>query len=538
VHHSLGWEARVGAGPRLAFAASTGDASISSTAANQWTSALSADWRIPGLIVVAVVAYWPSSVGLWHYWTDDPGFGGYGLLVAGLALWLLWRARGRVAAQRVRGEPAALLLLVPCSVGSLIFWRAGIEALQFLMLPALILLAVWCASGPGVTRAVGVPVAFLYFAMPAWNLLAAPLQHLTLAVVTLLAPAIGLPAEVSGSSIYLPDDMKFNVELVCSGAGFLVQGAAVAVLVGELEDASPGRRLRLLGAMAVIALVTNWIRVLAIVQIGYATGMRHVLVTRHHLLFGYVLFVIVLVLFVWAARQPTPLHPPGAPVPPIPSGAVSAQYLMAVLALAAPPFLATVLAEGSARIGARELRLPAGRAGWSGPAETVDETWRPVFVGADDAWRGTYSDRSGHTVEVVAIGYGTQTHDRALVNEHNSLLGSPGLSLLATGRASASGKLYREDVAVDERGLHSVIWSVYVIGDRSFVTPLWARLWYGINAFGTPPYAALFAFRTSCLASCANGRAVLAEFLRVTRPQLFAAVKQPPTLQSAAPAGP
>jgi EpsI family protein len=479
---------------------------------------------ILALIVVALVAYWPSTSGLWHYWTDDLVFGGHGLLVAGLALWLLWRARARIAAAPVRREPRALPLLIFCSLASLIFWKASIEELQFLMLPALVLLGILSAFGPHVIRSIAVPVCFLYFAMPVWNLLAGPLQSLTLVVVRLVAPVIGVPAAVSGSFIYLPEDMKFNVGLVCSGSGFLVQGLAVAALLGELEEASWGRRLRLMGSMAIVAVVTNWIRVLAIVQIGYSSGMRHVLVTRHHLLFGCVLFMVVLVAFVWVARQRALPDAPQATVHTLRSTPPAAgAYAAALCALAAPPVLAHVLTAETSSIAASELQLPAGQQDWHGPLEGVDATWRPVFVGSHGEWRGVYRDRSGHTVEVVAIGYNAQAQGRELVNEDNSLLGNGGLTLLMS--AAGSGRRYREDVAVDERAQRSVIWSFYVIGDRLFVTPVWAQLWYGINAFGTPPYSALFALRSACSPSCAEARVVLADFMHVMRPEVLAATR-------------
>jgi len=484
------------------------------------------DWRVAGLIALALIAYWPTCSALWHYWTDDVSFGGHGLLIAALALWMLWRARGRVASAPLRAQPWALLPLLACSLASLIFWKASIEGLQFLMLPPLILLAVLSAFGAAVARNLAVPVGFLYFAMPVWNLLAAPLQSLTLWIVRLSAPLIGVPATVSGSLIALPDDMKFNVGLVCSGAGFLAQGLAVAALLGELEQASLARRLRLLGAMAVIALLTNWLRVLTIVHVGYATGMRHVLVTRHHLLFGYVLFVLVLVLFVWIARQRSPDVPLVVAAAPGARRQARAAYLAALVTLAAPPLLAVLLGLAAGAAPARALRLPAGRAAWNGPLAAVDETWRPVFVGAHDEWRAAYRDPAGHAVEVIAIGYPAQAQDRELVNEGNSLVGNGELTLLGSARASGGGQPLREDLVADERAGRSLIWSFYVIGGRPFVTPLWAQLWYGWHAFGAPPYSALFAFRSACAPSCAAARAVLADFTQVMRPGLFAATTQ------------
>ena len=297
------------------------------------------DRQLAGLIAVAAVIYWPTTSALWY----RPVFGGNAILVAGLALWLLARVRHRIAVTPVAGVPWALLLLVPCSIAYLIFWRSGIPALQLLLLPALILLAVWTAFGSAMTRAIAVPVCFLYFAVPAWDLLGPPLQSLTLWMVKWLAPAIGVPATVSGTTVLLPGNGKFEVSLACSGSGFVMEGLAVAVLLGELEHATVARRLGLMVSMVVVALVANWVRVLALIQIGYSTEMRHVLVTEHHVLFGYALFVAVLIVFVWIAVSVAPARTPHVVQSAFyPSGARTA-FLPALLGLAAAPVLVGLL---------------------------------------------------------------------------------------------------------------------------------------------------------------------------------------------------
>jgi EpsI family protein len=470
------------------------------------------------LIAVAIAAYWPTCQALWDYWTDLL-FGGHGIFVAALAVWLLYRARDRIALARVHSQPAVLVPLVVCSIASLIFWRAGIQSLQLLLWPVLILLAVLAAFGAAVTRAIAVPVCFLYFAMPAWNVLAQPLQSLTIRAVSLLAPAIGVPATISGDLIYLSGDMSFSVELACSGVGFFVEGLAVAALLGELEQAPLGRRLRLLGSMVLVALVTNWIRVLTIVQVGYSTQMRHVLVTRYHVLFGSALFIAVLVLFMWlATRAKLPAMPEATPSAS-PSRPQTSLYPAAVAALAAAPILVGILAwlPGN-HAAARELRLPPGRAEWRGPLEAPDRSPQPRFSGPQEVLRGTYRDARGHDIEAVAISYGPR--GRELIDPSNSLMGGGELSGHSAVVVEDGGSRYREELAVDSHGQHSLIWSFYDIGGRAFVTARFAQLWFGVRALGRPPDSALFAFSCACATSCAEARNTLGEFLRAMRPQL------------------
>lgn len=237
------------------------------------------------LIAVVLAAYWPTCRALWDYWLQ-PYVGGQGVLVAAVSAWLVYRARDRLAVAPVSPSWWALALVLPCSVALLVFARAGIPTLHFMLLPALILGTILAALGPAVARTLLVPIGFLYFGIPVWSVLSSALQNLTLQVVGVLAPFFGLPATIHGTFISFPNGAKFEVTPLCNGLGFLVQGLATATLLGELEPASTARRVALVGSMVFVALVANWARVLILLQVGYATGMRHVLVTQNHVLFG------------------------------------------------------------------------------------------------------------------------------------------------------------------------------------------------------------------------------------------------------------
>jgi EpsI family protein len=476
---------------------------------------------VGGLIAVVIVAYWPMSSALWDYWLQS-NVSGQGVLVAALALWLVYRTRDRIAAAPVRPAPWALLLLLPCSIATLIFWRAGIQTAHFMLFPLLILGAVLVAFGPSIARILLIPVAFLYFAMPAWHvLLNTPLQNLTARAVGVLVPVLGLPATVQGTLVAFPDGTTFEVTPLCSGLEFLVQGLAVATLLGELEQASAARRLRLLGSVIVVALLTNWARVMIIIELGYTTGMRHVLASRDHVLFGTVLFVCVLVAFVWlATRAPVTAYREAARPAGLVQRSTLAGFFVAVVGLAAAPVLVYMASPShDDATAAGTPRWPAGRSDWRGPLTSDDEDWQPVFVGPHSQSRIAYADGSGRRVEVLAVGYSMQEQGRELVNEGNSLLGS-GLTQ-RTGRiVDSDGQPYYEMVVVDSQGRESVIWSVYDIGGRSFVIPLFSQLWYGLRSLTAQPPSVLFATRADCAPSCVVAGATLTGFLHLMGSEL------------------
>jgi len=484
-----------------------------------------------GLIVITLAIYWPSTLALWDFWTDDNHSGAHGPLVAVLALCLLFWARQRLGAVRVKPSAMAGALLIMCSLAWLVFWRAGIQELHILLLPVLMGLAVYTALGFAAALQVALPIGYLYFAVPAWGIFIHPLQQLTIRAVGVLAPLIGIPAQIQGDLVTLPGVGVFEIAGGCSGVNFLTVGLAVAVLLGEVERAGVARRALLVGVMAILSILSNWIRVLTIIDAGYTTQMRHVLVTRGHYMFGWVLFTIVIVAFVWAfsRRQASadgePVRAAGASSPAVRVPG----YAVAVAALVAMPLVIyTVAASLDPAVAPVAFAAPSGHAGWEGPVSGVGDSWTPDFVGPHSQWHFGYRGPTGRGVDMVVIGYSTQAQGRELVSSENSLFGTASNSSVAESKVELGGESFMETVVTDARGHRSVVWSVYDIGGREFATPLMSQLWYGIRSFGGPPYSALFAFRTACSGSCDTARDTLRSFVQTMGQDCFASVTREP----------
>jgi EpsI family protein len=476
------------------------------------------------LSALAVLTYWPSTHALWTFWANDNTAGAHGFLVAPLAAWLLFRARHRLAAVQVRPARLAGVLLVLCSIAWLVFWRAGIQELHILLLPVLMGLAVTTALGWQAAWIVAFPIGYLYFAVPAWGVFIEPLEMLTVHAMGVLAPLIGVPSHIEGTLVIMPNGI-IEVAHGCSGQAFLTVGLAVAALLGELEGAALIRRAVLLAVMGAAAVISNWLRVLAIIDAGYTTNMRHVLVSRGHFVFGWILFTLVLVTSVWLlARRPA--SDSRQSFAPNGSGARVPTYVAAAAALIAMPLVVYIVVAGRDQSSpALAFRAPVGRGEWRGPISTAATAWQPEFVGAHSQWYFAYQNMSGNNVEMVAIGYPLQEQGRELVNEENALLGATATSLTAENKVRLDDASYIELVASDAHGQRWLVWSVYDIGGREFVTPLLSQIWYGVRSLGGAPYSVEFAFRTACEpSSCDSARGVLQSFVRTMAPECFASI--------------
>ena len=467
------------------------------------------------LVLVALLAYWPSVSALWSFWTLNPYAGGHGPLVALISAALILRSRRALAAIPLRPSAVGAAGLLACCVLWVIFWRAAIQELHTLLLPLILLLAVLAAFGQGVARICAFPLGYLYLAEPSWHLLIGPMQTLTVRAVGLLAPVLGIPVTIGGNLLYLPHNVTFEVTPLCSGVNFLAVGLAVAALIGELQRASPGRRLALLGSMALLAIVCNWIRVLTIVAAGYAGGTYSVLVTRGHVLFGWLLFVVALFAFALMVRRQVP--PERVARRMLPAGEAwlkGAAFTIGVL-IAIPLLARVVPAIFAAKPASLALHLPDAPSGWQGPLATTDPAWKPQFIGAHTESGGAYRDAGSGLVEVRAIAYVRQEQNAKLVSERNSLLGPGGLTPVAVTSTDSRGPRHTEILAADEAGRRYLVWTLYDIGGRRFATPLLAQLWYGLRSLVGAPYSVQWAYRTACQPTCDAARARLAALTQI-----------------------
>jgi exosortase len=480
------------------------------------------------LIAIMLVAYWPTTRALWGVWTD--AFGApHGPVVGLLSLWLLLRNRARLEGTQLGHSIWAGAALLLCSIAILIFRNGNLAGLELLTIPPLLFLAIAAALGLGIARLAAFPLAYLFFAMPGWGLLSVPLQRLTVDAVVVLAPLIGIPVSVTGNTVTLPGSGAFEIAEACSGSGFLSIGLAVAALLGAIESASWRRRAFLIIAMALVAIVANWIRVLIIIDAGYTTNMRHILVTGAHLLFGWVLFAIVMFASIWMLARPARRveHGTAARTPMVANTTIEwlPGYLFAILALVAAPVLYGIAAlRGDAPASSVAIQLPAARAPWRGPL--AGDPQRAEFRDSHSEWHVAYEDPSGRTVYLVAMAYPELRHGDELLNGEEALARRAGRSPVETRTVRVNDLRYREVRVSDGTGRQALTWSVYDIGGRAFVWPLYSKLWYGLRSLTGAPYSVLFAFQAECEPSCDVARATLSSLTQTVGGELIASVNR------------
>jgi EpsI family protein len=478
-----------------------------------------------GLLLAVALIYWPSTQALAGLWTDTRIRAyTHGFPVLLTSIWLLSRRRTRLEAQPLRPQPMALGAVAMASSLWLIAWRASIQDLELLLLPALVLSASLAALGWPLTREIAFPVGFLCFALPIWSDLVGPLQWLSVTVVAALVWLTGLPAYVHEDLIELPAG-TLAIAGGCSGLHYLVVGLAFAAFYGEMRASPLRRRLEWLALMGAIALAANWVRIFTIAVAGFATDMHTFLVRVDHYWFGWLVFAAGLALFLWLAERRErhrggPLASKRAPAQRSAAGNAASRtcWIEVLVCMAALPMLAYARDAGRPPTAATiTIAWPAAPPGWSGPLPDRAPDWKPAFHNATAAGVRRYIDAGGRLVELLEVAYLHQRQGAELVAYDNSVLGDPdSVRLLGERIVHTAAGEWREDTASDGGGGVYVIWSRYRIGQRTFVRPIASQIAYGLSDLFTRPLSSLMALRAACDPRCSEARSALETAARLT----------------------
>lgn len=458
------------------------------------------------LLALVLAALHPTIAALHVQWTHVEAMT-HGYLVAAVFLWLIWRRR---TAGGASGSESALLWAL--LAGSGLVWafgvRAGIEAVEWLLLPIVLWLAVRVALGPVAGRQHLFAVAWLYFAVPLWEFVNPVFQWGTVYVVRGLLWLTGVPAHFDESFVQIPAG-SFEIAGGCSGLHFVIVALAVAALTGELREDAWRERIKLLALALVIAVVTNWLRVYSIILLGHLSHMQNYLVAESHYAYGWVLFAIAMTCFFLLERRiEVNRRPPASPM-----------LLSTTTAAVRPLHLRTAAVAGTLAAVAAVTLLsarPAGLhswetwsdAGWSS-RHGEELEWQPRVDGADVHRSAVYRDQRGHEVELHAFLFLMQRQGKELGGYSNDLFGS--MRVVSAASATLAGGAAMLYELRDQSGGAWLQAVSYEAAGRRFHSPLPAQVSYAVYALLRlrSDVSAVYLWRTPCIPDCARARELL-----------------------------
>ena len=244
-----------------------------------------------GYIKSASLFWW------WSYqWVNAESETEHGLLILGLAAWLLWRNLGK---NRAYGTHDNIWPALAAMVGGLALHGVGFAAQQARVSVLALLLFTWGVLRLGGGRRWGAaamfPLGFMVLAIPV-NALDSAGFWLRLWVIKAsagLAHAAGIGVFQNGTQLVAPDGRySYDVAAACSGVRSLMALLALSLLMGYLNFRSWWRRGALVLLCFPLIYLGNVARITSIVFAGQWGGQAWG--ERVHDIMGFGVFVIVL----------------------------------------------------------------------------------------------------------------------------------------------------------------------------------------------------------------------------------------------------
>jgi len=476
-----------------------------------------------GLLLVPVIAFWPSWTALVHTWTENADYHHGYLVAVAMAAWL-WRSRTDIDATVVRPTPAALIVLALCVLFWAVAFNANSALLEQAVMPVIWASSVWAVFGWRVIRQVWQPLFFFWCAVPVWEAAVPVLQLITTHVAEGTLVALGVPVTVSGNEIAIPAG-RFVVVEDCSGKRYFVVGLTFGIIAAAMHGLVGARLVAMVGLAAIVAMITNWVRVVSMILAGHLTDMQHHLITVEHSSLGYALFAPMIVAIMYAPRlfraRPAARSAPSSVMQ---AGRRQVLTFAAVLVTLALP-VQIWAARGSLadwpqpRLGP----IPLLTAAWTGPLP-ANTPWRPRFVGASDERMAAYSDGL-EPVFVYLNAYGRQAQGHELVYYENSL--APPESDWRTVRRQEP---LRGDLALlnatDAAGQGWVIAYAWRVGGVQASHPALAQFWYGLLSIFRSTPSGIVALAAPCATDCGETTERLTAFWRSHGEALLRAVPE------------
>ena len=217
---------------------------------------------------------------------------GHGFLIFAIVIFEIFRLSRNFSYKKDKNRHYLLLVVILLSIVLEVSLFLDILIFQQFCFYFLWLTIICYILGFNYAKHISFPLLFLLFAVPFWEFSNSFFVDLTTQAVTFFLGFSDLTVFIYNNYIETP----FGVIVVaegCSGIRYFEIGFALAVYAVHGENIS--WRLKLLVIIAGIALgiITNWIRVLGLIYIGYWSEMTSPLMSEHDN-YGFVLFFIVI----------------------------------------------------------------------------------------------------------------------------------------------------------------------------------------------------------------------------------------------------
>jgi EpsI family protein len=358
------------------------------------------------------------------------------------------------------------------------------------------------------------------------------LRLLTTFVASNLIRATGIPVFIDGDLIHIKAG-TFQIAQGCSGRAFFIIAVELSLFFGIAFLQTWRNRLILLGLGAVLSMIGNWVRVIALIIIGEITQMESSLIGEHAV-FGWLIFGLVLIPLFGAGLklENLELRESRANHAVQLGGSYKDTHMVVMVATAVVMVSALWVSHRVNEIYEREqsadpIHFPL-IAGWNREGPWTGDS-RPQFhePPADAAaWYQSAKAKIG----VFLANYPVQRQGREAVYFANKPLGAEvGFSVLSDIKIeTVSGNEYSfgQFQTIDSE-TRRVVWLGSVVANTAVSGPLHAKITQAFGAIRHRVDAQVLVISSRCeTETCTRARSRMTEFARIASDPLFEAARE------------
>ncbi len=243
------------------------------------------------LLVAFPVLFSPTFASLSHKWSQWTEGLSHGFLLVAIFAYLLYKALPFNSNSTARERVLTGVMLAGASCCWAIFALLDINLLAELTLLACLALAIGHVFGLRSAWRHRFLLALPIYSITLWEHLNGPLVNLSGLMVGEMVRLIDIPAVIDGSSIFIPYG-HIVIADGCSGLRYFIIALAMGYLISYLNGYTERGYVAILAVAAVLALISNWLRIFILILVGYFTEMESSLMQEHDM-FGWLLFAAI-----------------------------------------------------------------------------------------------------------------------------------------------------------------------------------------------------------------------------------------------------
>jgi exosortase len=224
---------------------------------------------------------------LWSYSFDD-GTYSHAYLIPLIAVYLFYviHKNGELNYREKISIPASILLTISTY---LLFVTSSAQISLLYWLATLLLLCSTIIFIFNTNIKVISAALYFIFLLPVWGILTIPLQAISVLAVNTMMGFTTIPVFVEQQFVHIPSGV-FEIAGGCSGLRYLLTSLAISTLFSLLYLRTIKDIVIFISVAVFGALLTNWLRISALIIIGHQTEMTSDLMTDHNM-FGWYLYI-------------------------------------------------------------------------------------------------------------------------------------------------------------------------------------------------------------------------------------------------------